>query len=106
MADDFTLLRKKREKKGYTLKQVSNDLGVSIYMICKLEKGVTSFTRLVVDKLNKYQGIALVLLKFKCSLVVYRDKKEWYVRINDELKTENKFLKSENFRLRDLIEKI
>lgn len=44
MADDFTLLRKKREKKGYTLKQVSNDLGVSISMICKLEKGVTSFT--------------------------------------------------------------
>ena len=52
-------------------------------MICKLEKGVTSFTRLVVDKLNKYYGISLVPLKFKCSLVVYRDKKEWYVRIND-----------------------
>lgn len=105
MADDFTILRKKREEKGYTLKQVSNDLGVSISMICKLEKGVTSFTRPVVDKLNKYYGISLVPLKFKCSLVVYRDKKEWYVRINDELKIENKALKSENSRLRGLIEK-
>ena len=92
MADDFRILRLKREERGYTLSKVASDIGVSTSMICKLENGVTSFTKEVVDKLNSYYGIKLVPLKYKCSLTVYTDRKDWYMKINDELKEKNKKL--------------
>ena len=100
-------LRKLRENKKVTLKEVSEATGLSISLISKLERGRVSLNEKPAIALSKYYGI-----RIKPSKIIIKYEEEIPPKIpeikatNIKLRVENKRLTKENELLKEKLNKI
>ena len=67
-------LRRLRESRGKSLVAVASESGISVALLCKLEKGQTALTPKSAEVLGKYYDCIIVPCKIKKTYVGYKEK--------------------------------
>lgn len=67
-------LRRLRESRGKTLSSVATECGISIALLCKLEKGEANLTPKSAEILSSYYDCKIIPCKIKKTFVGYKEK--------------------------------
>lgn len=95
-------LRRLRESRGKTLTSVATECGISIALLCKIEKGETNLTPKSAEILGNYYDCQIMPCKIKKTFVGYKgnisekisDLKAEIADLKQQLKDANRLIKA------------